>query len=210
MFPRKTLDLVILSILDEFPKDGLTGYALIKEIKRRFGVRRTPSAGTIYPIAKKLKESGDLLEDGKNYKISEKGKKKLAENIPKIMENNLQSIPNFYSKLYGLLMHSLPFAHKIKYFPNMSHFFGCEGCSSESFFDDPIISSGKNATRGFSNSLKRLEQIKNQLITTKKKIQEQMTKQVRLIDVQIKKVSDKIELLIDEKKGWKKIEIEES
>ena len=85
MFPRKTLDMIVLSILNE-TSEGLTGYSIVKEIKNEFGDERAPSPGTIYPRLNKLKFKGDIIEKGNLFFISPKGIRKLTRGIPDIID----------------------------------------------------------------------------------------------------------------------------
>jgi DNA-binding PadR family transcriptional regulator len=181
MFPRKTLDLVILSILDKEP-DGLTGYELVKQIKHKFG---KISPGTVYPRLKKNKALGDIsdVDEENHFKITEQGQQKLQANIPNVMNKNLEFFPN----LYKILVKSLPIPRQVDYMgfsPNFDIF------EDFSHWDDYI----KNY--GFNKSLETLKKLKMRLEKTKNKIEDQ-----------IKKVDEKIRSINEEKKEWTKIPI---
>ena len=98
MFPRKALCMVILSILNE-NTEGLTGYAIVKAIKNKFGSTRALSPGTIYPRLRKLRRHGDIFEEGNLYVISEQGKSKLTATIPEIMEKSFEFMPRLFHTL---------------------------------------------------------------------------------------------------------------
>ena len=184
MFPRKTLDLVILSILDEYP-EGLTGYALVKEMKHKFGKIMKPSPGTIYPRSNRLKESGDISYDknGTVFKITEQGKKRLMDNIPNVMDSNLAIFP----MLYKILMRPLPIRRRMNYL----------GCAPNfDLFEDSTRWEDFIENQGFYDSEETLIMLKKRLENTRDKI-----------DNQIKKVDEKIRLIGEEKKKWIKIPI---
>ncbi len=107
IFPRKALGLIVLSILDENP-EGLTGYAIVKEIEQKFGLHRKISPGTIYPKLDRLRDKGFISEEGNVYKILPEGKERLTQKIPDILENSFEFMPKFLK----VLMQPLPFCHQ--------------------------------------------------------------------------------------------------
>ena len=184
MFPRKTLDLIILSILDEKP-EGLTGYALVKDMNHKFGKIMKSSPGTIYPRSNRLKESGDISYDknGNLFKITEQGRERLMEAIPNVMDSNIAIFP----KLYKILMRPLSIKHRINYL----------GCAPNfDVFEDFPRWEKFIETQGFYDSEETLIKLKTRLENTRDKIEKQ-----------IKKVDEKIRLIGEEKKKWIKIPI---
>ncbi|MCK5347144.1 MAG: PadR family transcriptional regulator [Candidatus Heimdallarchaeota archaeon] len=96
MFRGKALDAIILSILNIHP-EGITGYALVKEIASTFRPMITPGTGTIYPRLKKLVESKDIQEtENKKYKILDQGRQKINKNLHDFLGRSLEFLPTFY------------------------------------------------------------------------------------------------------------------
>ena len=68
----------------------MNGSEITDEIEKRKGRRFSP--GTIYPVLKKLKEKGLIIDDeDKRYSLTENGKKELATRID-----------NFFNSFYDL------------------------------------------------------------------------------------------------------------
>jgi len=68
----------------------LNGSEITDEIEKMKGRRFSP--GTIYPVLKKLKEKGLIIDDeDKRYSLTENGKKELATRID-----------NFFNSFYDL------------------------------------------------------------------------------------------------------------
>ncbi len=69
-------------------KEPMHGYALIKEIAKDFGVRYVPSPGIIYPALQELEKEGYIIRESRGrrilYKITEKGKRLLEDNMDSI------------------------------------------------------------------------------------------------------------------------------
>ncbi len=192
MFPRRALDMVILSILDE-KEEGLTGYSIVKEMKKRFGPMRVPSPGTIYPRLSKLNRKGDITEKGKLYIISERGKEKLGKNIPDILEKSM----NFYPMLHNVLMRPLPFKSRMHY---ISH--GPPSLGRATF--EELVN-----VVDLTESIPELEKIKKSLIRAKKRIQERMEARLKMIDEKIQIVDKKINQCEEEKASRIKIPVED-
>ena len=71
-------------------KTKMNGSEITDEIEKRKGRRFSP--GTIYPVLKKLKEKGLIIDDeDKRYSLTENGKKELATRID-----------NFFNSFYDL------------------------------------------------------------------------------------------------------------
>ena len=109
MIPKRALDLIILSILDQ-NEQGLTGYALVNKFKVYFPISNI-SPGTLYPKLRKLNESGDISENSKIYTITDQGKQRLTENSPKIIHDSIDFLP----KLFKTLIKPLPFFKTIRF-----------------------------------------------------------------------------------------------
>ena len=95
MFRGKALDAIILSILKAH-SEGITGYALVKEIARVFHPMNTPGTGTIYPRLKKLAADGDIHESDKLYTILDQGRQKINMNLHDILDKSIEFLPTFY------------------------------------------------------------------------------------------------------------------
>lgn len=81
------LSFLILWMLRE---TKMNGSEITDEIEKRKGRRFSP--GTIYPVLKKLKEKGLIIDDEeKRYSLTENGKKELATRID-----------NFFNSFYDL------------------------------------------------------------------------------------------------------------
>jgi len=81
------LSFLILWMLRE---TKMNGSEITDEIEKRKGRRFSP--GTIYPVLKKLKEKGLIIDDeDKRYSLTENGKKELATRID-----------NFFNSFYDL------------------------------------------------------------------------------------------------------------
>lgn len=195
MFPKKTLDLVLLSILDENP-DGMTGYALVREIKSRFNpkIKNYPkeneevivvslSPGTLYPRSRKLIDSGDITleKESKVFQITEQGKRRLTEKIPNLMKYNLKFLP----KLFRVLTRPLSNQHS-HYIPDFKDYI------DDSIFSHPV------EDEDITGTIKELESLKKEMDETKNRT-----------DVIINKIEERIAELIDQKNTRVKIKIED-
>lgn len=197
MFPRrKALDMIILSILDN-KTEGLTGYSIVKEMKKRFGPMRAPSPGTIYPRLERLKKKGIIVEKGNSYVISAKGKEKLTQTIPEVIDKSLQFMP----MLYKVLMPPLPFRKRMNYFSDMC------GCTPQIHLLDETLF--PDLTPGLSKSIERLQEIKDRLIRAKQEIQERLNAELKGIDEKIELIDEKIKECQEEKKSRVKIPVED-
>ena len=192
MFPRRALDMVILSILNE-SEEGLTGYSIVKEMKKRFGPMRVPSPGTIYPRLSKLNRKGDITEKGNLYIISERGKEKLGKVIPDILEKSM----NFYPMLHNVLMRPLPFNSRMHYISHRSSSIG------RANFEELIN------IIDLTESIPELETIKESLLRAKERIQERLTARLKMIDEKIQVVDKKLKQCEEEKAGRIKIPVED-
>lgn len=195
MFPKKTLDLVLLSILDENP-DGMTGYALVREIKSRFNpkIKNYPkeneevivvslSPGTLYPRSRKMIDSGDITleKETKLFQITEQGKRRLTEKIPNLMKYNLKFLP----KLFRVLTRPLSNQHS-HYIPDF-----------KDYIDNSIFSHSV-PDEDITRNIKELESLKKEMDETKNRTNEI-----------IKKIEERIVELIDQKNTRVKIKIED-
>ena len=196
MIPRRALDLIILSILDQ-NEQGLTGYALVKKFKDYFPISNI-SPGTLYPKLRKLNESGDISENSKIYTITEKGKERLTKNSPDIIHDSIEFLP----KLFKTLIKPLPFLKQLD-FPEFWHI------SDYGILDDVISSDEFCSFSNISQSIENLERMKKRLEKEKKDLTNRHKKQMENIDKQIELIGTKTKECEDEKKNWKRIKIEE-
>ncbi len=81
------VSLWLLLLLSERP---MYGYEIIKELEKKFGGYWKPKTGTIYPALEKLEKNNsvtskiefrDKTPDRKNYAITEKGQRELAQSM---------------------------------------------------------------------------------------------------------------------------------
>ena len=196
MIPRRALDLIILSILDQ-NQQGLTGYALVKKFKEFFPISNI-SPGTLYPKLKKLNESGDISENSKIYTITEKGKERLTKNSPDIIQDSIEFLP----KLFKTLIKPLPFLKQLD-FPEFWHI------SDYGILDDVLSSDEFCSFSNISQSIENLERMKIRLEKEKEDLTKRYKKQMENIDKQIELIDTKTKECEDEKKNWTKIKIEE-
>ncbi len=197
MIPRKHLELIILSILSQ-TKEGMTGYAVTKEMNEMLGTNISP--GTIYPKLNNLKEIGFVAKDDQEFHITEKGNNKMVKSIPNLLLKNSKFIPN----LFRLLTNSLPFQKQsdfLKEIPfdfsfmncfNLNHMFGLEEFDS---------------CAGVSESLHRLKNMKGRLKALKKRIKQKYKKQMSVLDERLQEIDKKIEECKQETKEWVDIPI---
>ena len=196
MIPRRALDLIILSILDQNP-EGLTGYALVNKFKVYFPISNI-SPGTLYPKLRKLNESGDISENSKIYTITDKGKERLTENSPKIIHDSIEFLPN----LFKTLIKPLPFLKQLD-FPEFWH------VSDYGILDDVLSSDDFCSFSNISQSMENLERMRERLEQEKIDLTKRYKKQMNNIDKQIELIGTKKKECEDEKKNWTKIKIEE-
>ncbi|WP_371805858.1 PadR family transcriptional regulator [Candidatus Lokiarchaeum ossiferum] len=200
MFPRKALDLIILSILNDNP-EGLSGYSLVMKIKEFFPITNV-SPGTIYPKLKKLSDANDIKELEKIYQITDQGKQRLQESTPKIIDDTLSFMP----KLYKILIGTLPFNKRMNYMsdiPSCFHF----GAGHE--YDETIFSKESVCSSNISGSLKHLTAMKEKLEESKIRIQQQADQRLQHIEKRLKAIQQKIDECNKEKEQWTKIPIVE-
>jgi DNA-binding PadR family transcriptional regulator len=196
MIPRRALDLIILSILDQ-NEQGLTGYALVNKFKEYFPISNI-SPGTLYPKLKKLNESGDISENEKIYLITEKGKQRLTQNSPKIIHDSIEFLP----KLFKTLMKPLPFFQQLD-FPEFCHI------SDYRLLDDALSSDEFCNISNVSQSIQNLERMRERLEQEKKELSKRFKKQMEYIDKKIELIAKKAKECEDEKRNWTKIKIED-
>ncbi len=196
MIPRKALDLIILSILDQ-NQQGLTGYALVKKFKDYFPISNI-SPGTLYPKLRKLNESAFISENSKMYTITDKGKKRLTEKSPDIIHDSIEFLPN----LFKTLIKPLPFLKQLD-FPEFWHI------SDYGFLDDVLSSDEFCSFSNISQSIENLERMKVRLEREKENLTKRFKKQMENIDKQIELIGLKTKECENEKKNWTKIKIEE-
>jgi len=205
MFPKLSLDLVILSILDDFP-EGLTGYALVEEFKKRFGKERALSPGTLYPRLTKLKAENFIEDDGKVWRIKEEGKQRLETNVPDVLSKSLEFMPT----LYKFLMKNLPFPRRMDFMCHSMHAGEKGTCNPQpDLFDADSIKVDLDRIPDEGKSIPRLEEIKQQLDRTKTAIEKQLRDQVDSIESLLMTIDTKLQRCNEEKSSWKHIPVED-
>jgi len=205
MFPKLSLDLVILSILDDFP-GGITGYALAEEFKKRFGKERALSPGTLYPRLNKLKEENLIENDGKVWKIKDEGKQRLEMNVPDVLSKSMEFIPT----LYKFLMKTLPFPRRMDFMCHPMHHGGTGSCHPPpELFDTASIKADIDNIPDEGISIPRLEKIRQQLDDTKAGIEKQLNDQVESIKNLLATIDAKLQRCNEEKSSWKHIPVED-
>jgi len=205
MFPKLSLDLVIMSILDDFP-DGITGYALVEEFKKRFGKERALSPGTLYPRLNKLKAENFIEDDGKVWKIKDEGKQRLESNVPDVLTKSLEFMP----MLYKFLMKTLPFPRRMDFMCHPMNAGDKVTCNPQpDLFDAESIVVALESILDEGKAIPRLEEIKMQLDRTKKAVKERLEDQINSIDVLVKTIDEKLERCNAEKASWKRIPVED-
>ncbi|MHA1719417.1 MAG: PadR family transcriptional regulator [Promethearchaeota archaeon] len=196
IIPRRALDLIILSIIDQ-NQDGLTGYALVNKFKEYFPLSNI-SPGTLYPKLRKLSEAGEISENNKVYTVTEKGKKRLMTSGPEIIQNSIEFLP----RLFKTLIKPLPFFKQLD-FPDFWYI------SDYRFLDDIISSDEFCCTTNVSQSVKNLERLKERLEKEKINLTNRYKEKMEYIDKKIKLIDEKAKKCEEEKKTWTKIKIEE-
>lgn len=205
MFPKMSLDLVILSIFNEHP-DGIKGYTLMKEMESKFGESLAPGPGALYPRLDKLKKDGFLQETDKLWTISPEGKTRLQQQVPDVIRQSLDFMP----QIYKFLMKTIPFGRRIDFLSSKSHLDECQGCGPRStLFDAESIMHDLGAVLEEGKSIKRLEDIKLRLASIKHDAEEQLQARLAAIDGVIKAIDEKIARCEAEKTSWRRIPIED-
>jgi DNA-binding PadR family transcriptional regulator len=211
MFNRKIIDLTVLTIINSSP-DGLTAYSIVKELKDTFSSFWDPSPGTVYPLLKRMVQTGDLMEINIEssstplYKISEQGKTKLNEKVIATFNKSIEFIPSIMQKMIPFI----PLQKRIAMiydFPRFS--MGFSNCMCD--FDN-IFAHGKPLCTQFSTlseSLEQLNGLKNKLEDAKLKIKSWVDTEIQRIDENITKIDAQIQHCQDEKKKWKRIPVDD-
>lgn len=205
MFAKRSLDLVVLSLVSDAER-GLSSYAVLKDLKERFPYWN-PSAGTIYPLLKKLSEIGDLKEDSSVnppiYSITEQGKNRMHERLPKFLDESLENMPIFFRTL----LRSVPDYLRIHFMTSFpKSVFGCSGCGTP--LDDLDILD-QTSNKQSSSYYDQLKTIRSSLEQAKKEISEWVTKENTQIDGKIAAIDARIKEYEENKKKWVRITVEE-
>ncbi len=205
MFPKMSLDLVILSIIDEHP-EGIKGYALMKELESRFGKELTPGPGAFYPRLDKLKDLKLVEENDKLWTLSPKGKNHIQTRVPAILNQSLDFMP----QLYKFLVKTIPFGRRLDFLSNQSHPGICHTCGPRhGLFDAESIAHDIDDIPDEGKSIKRLQDIKARLDGIKRDAEEQFKAQIAAIAGVLKSIDDKIARCEAEKASWRRIPIED-
>ncbi len=123
MFNQRTFDLIVLSLLHDH-QEGLTAYQLLKLLKEHFTPLWNPSAGALYPLLRKMVQTGEIVEetgdsDQSHFIITEVGLKRLQNIIPEVLNTSLESLP----LIFDALSKALPYASRIQYASDMPRMF---------------------------------------------------------------------------------------
>ena len=206
MFPKESLDMVILAIISEQP-DGVTGYAIVKEMESRFGKDRAPSPGTVYPRLKNLKENGDIIESDKKWTLTPQGEQKLTSGIPGIIAEGMKFIPH----LFKTLAKQLPFAMKLDFLPGLARFSGCPTCKTDLHadmrFDRDFIMEEVRSIDTEGKSINKLAHMKEMLEQEIEKRKQKLQEDIDAITEIINEIEEKIVSCKKEKESWKSIPI---
>ena len=105
----KPIDFQVLSLLQEQGNEGMTGYKIIETLKERFKGLWTPSAGTIFPVLKRLNDDALITNEGTAvgdrsavaHKISEQGQAALKSQISEDTEQELKFIGDYLRQIFG-------------------------------------------------------------------------------------------------------------
>jgi len=204
MFPRKALGLIILSILNDKP-DGLNGYSIVKKMKEKFGPIAAPSPGTIYPRLGKLLEKGYIIEKDDVFQITDEGKQRVTKYIPDVIDTSLEFMP----LLYRELIRPLPRDERLNYLPNLPFFPRHPGFPPPNFLDALLFPEECQCTPDLSESMPRLQKIKDHLLKAKEEIQRRTDDQLKAIDEKIQLIDKQIKACQEEKATRVKIPIED-
>jgi DNA-binding PadR family transcriptional regulator len=194
---------MIMSILDEHP-EGLTGYAIIREIQSRFGPMRRISAGTIYPKLERLTGRGDIIEEGNLYKITSQGHERLSQKVPEVIESNIEFMPRFLDNL----MHTLPFGHRMNFIRDKDQFFGKHDFYAAMHAFDDILEKDPQTKTELGEMVSQLQKIKTRLEETKTRVQERVKARLSAIEEKMKFIDAKIERYQNSQENWKSIPVE--
>jgi DNA-binding PadR family transcriptional regulator len=118
---RESLDLMILSILDDNPS-GMTSYELLVALKEKMktaSASKAISAGTLYPKLQSLARAGLISEDPsqKKWVISPEGNERLMTMVPDFLDKSLQFLPG----LFRALTKTLSPIMRVKYYSPLFH-----------------------------------------------------------------------------------------
>jgi len=97
------LDILVLSIIENYDDIGISGYDLARKINEKFNKMWHASAGTIYPLLNRLAKR-DFIEMEvviknnrtiKLYRITETGKKRLKEVLKSNLETSIDTLGEY-------------------------------------------------------------------------------------------------------------------
>jgi DNA-binding PadR family transcriptional regulator len=206
---RQLIDSLILAILGQNP-DGLTGYAVMKELEQALHPIPVPGTGTIYPRLDNLLEQGDLAKKGNLYILTDQGQAKISQDIENLLHNSVKNMRIFYKNLLSYLpLHTRSrFATII---PRNFQLFADLDQNGHTEFSKPIfnIDSFKCNCTGhkIASSLDDLNLTKQRLIQAKTTIMNNVEREIKAIDAQIEMVEKQIQDLKGQTQSWKKIKI---
>jgi DNA-binding PadR family transcriptional regulator len=189
MIARKSLDTALLMIISEHSQ-GITGYAIIKELGERFSNAFPSSPGTIYPRLRKLADNGLIREDNKNYIITDKGYDMIAAESPNVLEKNLGDLPDI---LLGF-MQSLPSTLQLDKIPEIFNKIGC-GFNLQEYAEQFI----KNVKKEPIDPAQKIDEFQN-LRKTIEDTEEQFKKQLDTFHAIKLQIDDEIARLRKEEK----------
>ena len=196
---RESLDLMILSILDESPA-GMTSYELLVALKEKMKLTsgsKAISAGTLYPKLQSLAKAGLIKEDPseKKWVITPEGNERLETTVPDFLDKSLQFLPG----MFKVLMRSLSPIMQAKYFTPLLHDNGRREPDIEAFLDNLDCNDVETSTES-------LESIKTHLVETLDRYRAQteaMERLVAKVDERIQQCKER-----DEKHPKRRIPVE--
>ncbi len=207
----QTLDTLILSVIEQ-NNEGLTGYAVMKELGRLIHPIPVPGTGTIYPRLDHLEKSAFIHKRGNLYEITPQGKTQVEIMIEEIIKTNLKHTRVFFRSL----MRQLPFDKRTQYvgkFPGNFNFFSSlsEEKGQHPEERQPIF--GQDSFRchrstKISRSLDDLMLAQYELDKAKKTIKKVAKREIIAINQQLKLIEQQIQEINQKTKSWTKIPIE--
>ncbi|MHA1684105.1 MAG: PadR family transcriptional regulator [Promethearchaeota archaeon] len=199
MFSRKSLDLVILSIVRE-NATGISSYGILTEVKARFGSFKTPSPGTIYPKLAKLEEAREISKTGDLWTITRKGREKLEESVPDFLEKSMEMLPH----LINTLANKLPFITQLGFYPEMMRF--SDRCGSNCrVFDKERMMKNIDKIPPRHSSISDLHDVKEKM----ERLRGRLKGEIDSLDSILAHIDEKIMACKEEKKTWTRIPIED-
>jgi len=191
------LELLVLSIIKN--RSGISGYDIIQEIDKKFKGMWNASAGTIYPLLSRLSEKNyvtieQVVENNrlkKLYYITDKGINELQNTLNSNFRRSIDSLGDYIQTI----IKAIPRFEKNV--DTMFCGFPFHACSPKEDVDPSDLS---------QQNIVRIKKTLSELQLTRKKL----IKRVKLIENEIKKHQDLLEIVEEEREKHKKeIQIED-